>query len=133
MITTSWVMNRLTAALLAAMFLAVGCSGGGGTSSGGGSTVPPTPKSVLISWNANHESAVNRVGGGYKVYYATTPGFVLGNATSVDVPYVSGATAPTSRVLTLLPGTYYIKVTAYSALNPSGGTASSELPIVVPN
>lgn len=81
---------------------------------------------VQVSWNANREKAVNSSGGGYKVYYSTSPGFNLTAATVVTVPYVSGALSPTSLTLSnLLIGTYYFKIVAFSALNPIGGTSGS--------
>ena len=106
-----------TAVLLAAC-------GGGGTS-------------VQVSWTANREAAVNKSGGGYKVYYSKTPGFDIGSASSVNVPYQSGATAPTSSKLSLSSGTYYIKVVAYSSIvGPSGAASNSqpsaEVSVVVP-
>lgn len=83
--------------------------------------------SVDVTWTANREKAVNMAGGGYKVYYSRTSGFDISSATFVDVPYVSGATAPTTRTFTnLLYGTTYFKVVAYSALNAPGSTSGSQ-------
>ena len=96
---------------------------------------------VNISWSANPETAVNRPDGGYKVYYSSTSGFNLsdGGVTEIDVPYNLGPTAPTSTQIQLLPGTYYIRIIAYSALNAPPGTtggsssiATSEITLVVP-
>ena len=94
---------------------------------------------VEVSWTANLETAVNTTGGGYRVYYGTHPGFSTSSASSVDVPYVSGASTPTSVKLTgLHSGIYYFKVVAYSALNPPGGSTgstsspSSEISISLP-
>ncbi|MFP4611187.1 MAG: hypothetical protein ACLFQT_09210 [Thiohalophilus sp.] len=101
--------------------LLAGCGGDGG---GGDST--PTESTVAVSWDANRESGVNSSGGGYRVYHSTTSGFDIGSADFVDVPYVSGSSAPTSTELTLSSGTHYIKVVAYSALNPSGSAPSDE-------
>lgn len=97
-------------------------------------------KMVQITWNSNPETAVNRSGGGYKLFYSSTSGFSPGDsgATEITVPYVSGATAPTITSISLLPGTYYICVAAYSALNApgmSGGstsTASTQTTLIVP-
>lgn len=81
---------------------------------------------IAVSWNANKEKAVNSAGGGYRVYYSTTSGFNPGTASYVDVPYVAGATAPTTTNLTnFMAGTYYFKIIAYSALNPPGQTGGS--------
>ena len=98
---------------------------GGGPNPSTGSTY-----NVKVSWNANRESAVNATGGGYVIYYGKSQGFVPSTASSVVVPYVSGATAPTSGEITNLPaGTYYVEVVAFSKLNsPSksnGGSNSS--------
>jgi hypothetical protein len=89
---------------------------------------------IQISWDENPETAVNRAGGGYKVYYSSISGFNPGDAsvTEIIVPYVSGASAPTSVVTPLSPGIYYIRIAAYSALNPpgssGGGSSSSASP-----
>lgn len=115
----------LMTALLSASLLFVACGGGGG---GGGSQ---TTASVQVSWTANRETAVNNPGGGYKVYYSPTAGFAIGSANVVDVPY-AGAAVPTTTNLTLTSGTHYIKVVAYSALNPAGSAPSSETAVTVP-
>jgi hypothetical protein len=99
-----------------------------------------TTYTVQVSWNANPETAVNRAGGGYKIHHSTSSGFKPGDAdvTEVNVPYTSGALAPTLVNLELEPGTYYIRLAAYSALNSpwsSGGsmsTASSQITRTVP-
>jgi hypothetical protein len=79
--------------------------------------------SFQVSWTANRESAVNREGGGYRVYYSTQSNFDLSQTTYVDVPYVSGSSAPTSATVSGLdPGTYHIKVVAYSALDAGGAS-----------
>lgn len=86
----------------------------------------PSP-TVTINWTANREKAVNSAGGGYIVYYSTINGFDPADAIgSKTVPYVSGATAPTTTTInTLMAGTYYFKIVAYSALNPIGGSSGS--------
>ncbi|HED16234.1 MAG TPA: hypothetical protein ENI64_05400 [Gammaproteobacteria bacterium] len=115
-------------ALAMLLSLVTACGGGGGTSE-----PPPRPTqqvNILVSWNANRETAVNTNGGGYRVYYATTAGLALTDpaVTMTDVPYISGSTVPTSTTLSVQSGNrYYFKVTAYSALNrvgQSGGTES---------
>lgn len=87
-----------------------------------------TVQTISLSWNANRETAVNSAGGGYTVYYSTASGFSIGDTgvTTVDVPYVSGAQAPTSTAITLVSSTYYFKIVAYSALNPPGGSSGSQ-------
>lgn len=91
-----------------------GCGGGGG----GGSPAPtPTSHTVNISWAANREAAVNTAGGGYTV--------AISGQSPINVPYVSGPAAPTTTAATLMTGSYSVTVTAYSALNPPGGTTGS--------
>ncbi len=85
-----------------------------------------TSPSIQVSWTANRETAVNKAGGGYKVYYSTSPGVNISTAAFVDVPYVAGPTSPTTVTIgNLLVGTYYFKVVAYSALNIVGGSGGS--------
>lgn len=111
-----------------------GCGGSNGVSVNPPSQPPSaTPRNVTISWAQNRESAVNRAGGGYRVYYSTTAGFSLSNGTQISVPYLSGSAAPTSTTVSLVPGTYYVRVVAYSNLNTTGSAASVELQVVVPN
>ncbi|MDZ7661832.1 hypothetical protein [Thiohalophilus sp.] len=111
---------RILLILLA--LLIAGCS----NDSGGGSNSTST---VVVNWDANRESGVNTTAGGYRVYYSTTAGFDIDSADFVDVPYESGDTAPTSTTLTLPSQTHYIKVVAYSALNPQGSAASEEIAV----
>jgi hypothetical protein len=115
--------------LVGSISLLAACGGGGG---GGGSVPVPDGGDFLISWDANREFSVNSPGGGYRVYYSTNPGFDISTAYIVDVPFVSGSTAPTSIVTPLYRGTNYIKVVAYSALNTAGSQPSQESSIDVP-
>lgn len=82
---------------------------------------------IRLSWDANLETAVQRAGGGYKVYYSAVSGFNPGDGgvTEIDVPYVSGALAPTSIVAPFDPGIYYLRIAAYSLLNPPGAAGGS--------
>jgi hypothetical protein len=109
------------------------CSGKGG----GISTPPATSphlRNVTLSWAANHESAVNRSGGGYRVYYSATPGFALASVQPIDVPWSSGSHTPTSTTVSVMSGSnYYAKVVAYSSLNLAGSNPSSEYSFFVPN
>jgi hypothetical protein len=94
----------------------IGCDSGP-QDGNGGPDIPEGPGStstITVNWNANHESLVNAPGGGYRVYYSTTPGFTVnGPGVSMkEVPYESGALSPTSTELTLEDGTWYIKVCA---------------------
>lgn len=104
-----------------------------GTSTTTTSTDVSTSKTILVAWSPNRETAVNTTGGGYKVYYSSTDPLVpVLTSSVVNVPYVSGALAPTTTELTsLTSGTYYVKVVAYSARNTTGST-SAVSSLVVP-
>lgn len=113
-----------------------GCGGGGDGSS---PNINPNPSpiddslsNVKISWTANRETAVNSPGGGYRVYYASTPGFSPTEGTVINVPYTSAPLSPTSTVISLSSGTYYFRVVAYSSLNSNGSEPSQEESITVP-
>jgi hypothetical protein len=80
---------------------------------------------VSVSWTANLEKAVNTTGGGYVVAYSQNPSADYAEADKVTVPYISGPTAPVTATINIPPGTYYIKIYAFSALNPPGGSAGS--------
>ncbi|BAU50255.1 hypothetical protein SVA_3721 [Sulfurifustis variabilis] len=121
--------------LAAVWCLLAGCSGGGGGSAGGGdpSLAVAGVGNVRVSWAPNRETAVNGPGGGYRVYHAPSPDFALDGAEGVvDVPYASGARAPTAAILSLPSGTHYLKVVAYSTINPTGSGPSAEIAVVVP-
>ncbi|MBN1113769.1 MAG: hypothetical protein JXA66_00370 [Oligoflexia bacterium] len=90
--------------------------------------------SVLISWTANKESAVNKSGGGYMVYYSQTQGFGVNDAgvQAVDVPYVTGSTSPVSASIDVESGkTWYVRVAAYATYGAGKvySTASEEASI----
>jgi hypothetical protein len=110
-----------------------------GTLTSGGSTASPTPtaapgpsRNVRVTWTANREKAVNMAGGGYRVYYSVNNNFLISAASSIDVPYTAGPTAPTAVTIpSLTSGTWYIKVVGYSATN-STGTVSSQAVVNVP-
>ena len=95
---------------------------------------------LKLAWDANPETAVNSAGGGYRVYYSSNSGFnpVDGGVTEVNVPYTSGATAPTTVVIPLGSGTYFVRLAAYSALNAPGttgvsiSTATPQISLTVP-
>ena len=128
-------LNRIVI-LLATLVLA-SCGGGGSDSP---PLVPPTLTIVNVSWDANRETAVNDIGGGYIVYYSTSTGFNITDAgvTIVDVPFVAPPTAPTSISLQLSSGQYYFRIVAYSSLTApwgSGGSTSApsaQISLVVP-
>lgn len=80
---------------------------------------------VNVTWTANPETAVNTTGGGYVVAYSQNPDASYSQADKLTVPYVSGPTAPVSATINIPPGTYYIKIYAYSALNPAGSSSGS--------
>jgi ABC-type glycerol-3-phosphate transport system substrate-binding protein len=105
---------RLTAFALIALAQLSGCGGGGG---GGTSGPPPGPHTVTLAWAPNHEKGVNSAGGGYHVSISGQP--------MINVPYVSGPTAPTSTVTILQTGTYTVTVTAFATLDAQGGSAGS--------
>ena len=110
------------------MFLVVlsGC----GSGEGGSSATPGANRSVTLAWAPNHETGVNSAGGGYQVAISGQP--------TINVPYTSGLTAPTSTVVTLHSGRYRMTVSAYAALDAQGGAtggrseASTPLTVIVP-
>lgn len=121
-------MRQVAAALLCAVgFAACGGGAGGSEASSAMTTVTVGPGAVVIRWEANRESGVNRAGGGYRVYRDSTTVFDPATATVLDIPYP----APPQAILNATPGTYYIKLTAYSALNPAGSAASPVTKLVV--
>lgn len=72
---------------------------------------------MTLSWAANREAGVNGAGGGYTVSISGQP--------AIDVPWVSGPRAPTTRNVTLRTGSYTVTVTAYAALDAQGGDTGS--------
>lgn len=80
---------------------------------------------VSVSWAANLEKAVNTTGGGYVVAYSQSPSAGYDEADKLTVPYVSGPTAPVTATINIPPGTYYIKIYAFSALNAPGSSTGS--------
>lgn len=99
--------------VLSASVLIVSCSGGGGSS-------PPvviTSHSVNLNWAPNHESGVNKAGGGYLVSISGQPTFT--------VPYVSGLTTSTTASVALNTGSYSVTVRAYAALDAQGSTTGT--------
>lgn len=100
---TKKLINLIFFFCMTGIVLISGCSKGGGGSS----------KNVAVTWNANKDTTVNTVGGGYLVYYSDQQGFDISSANSVDVPYTSGASTPTSTTLNLSTGNWYIVVVAY--------------------
>jgi len=105
---------RLYTLVLSTLFI-VSCGGGGGGTPPAGSTGTPQTLNVTVSWTANNEAKVNTTGGGYTVYYSQSSGFNIGDAgvTPITVPYAAGATSPTSTVIPLSSGTYYVRVAAF--------------------
>ncbi len=110
---------RLSAIALFAWIMITGCSSSKIEAKG----VKGVSADVTLSWT-NREKDVNRAGGGYRIYHSTTANFSLTGLTPVDLPYVSGATAPNTYTYSQLsPGVHYFKIIAYSAL---GGGQTSE-------
>ena len=109
--------------VVGSLFLAVLSSCGGVSRSGasgaspGPGTAPPSPRTVTLVWAANHEKGVNSAGGGYRVSISGQP--------TINVPYVSGPTAPTSTVTTLQTGTYTATVAAFAMLDAQGGSTGN--------
>ncbi len=96
---------------------------------------------IQVSWLTNKEKGVNQLGGGYRVYYSTSPGIdtTSPSATFVNVPYVSGANTPTSITFNnFLVGSYHFKIVAYSNISSYGATGgttsepSSEFSVSLP-
>lgn len=94
------------------MVVVSSCGGGDG-----GSSPPPGNHTVTLAWAANHERGVNSPGGGYQVAISGRP--------TINVPFTSGLTAPTSTVTTLWTGTYTVTVSAFAALDAQGGSSGS--------
>jgi hypothetical protein len=90
--------------------------------------------SFNVNWAANREAAVNKAGGGYKVYYGVQPGFNLTTAPFVSVPYVSGPSAPTTATVSgVAAGNYYVRIVAYSSLaSGASSSPSAEFSITIP-
>ncbi len=82
-----------------------------------GSSKPVTNHQVTLTWAANHESGVNQAGGGYRI--------AISGLAPIDVPYVSGPSAPTTKDVTLSTGSYTVTVSAYAALDAQGGATGS--------
>ncbi len=97
-------------------------------------TATPTPippsYAVTLSWASNHESGINSAGGGYQVSVSGQP--------TINVPYTSGPTAPTTTTFSLHEGTYIVSIRAYAMLDPRGGNtgslsaASQSIIVIVP-
>jgi len=126
-------MRRLNIFLviILAVFITTGCNASSSSSDDSEDSAADGAKTaVVITWDANREQGVNQAGGGYRVSYSLTS--TTHSIAPVNVPWVSGSTAPTSTILNLAAGTYYVSVTAYSALNPTGSLLSSETTVTVP-
>jgi hypothetical protein len=122
------VRRSVATSLLIVLSGIVLCSCGGGGGGGSSTPRPITNHDVTISWAANHETGVNSAGGGYRVAISGHP--------AIDVPYVSGPTAPTSAPpITLQTGTYTVTVTAFAALDTqglaSGSVSAASQPLTV--
>lgn len=117
---------------LALALLLAACGGGGGASAPAVASDCSSPCALTLSWSANREAGVNAAGGGYHVYYATSPNTALAQATRETVAYDPGlGQTPTSTALQFAAGTWYLRVVAFSALNPAGSAPSAELALVV--
>lgn len=100
--------------------------------------VPAVTYPMDVAWTASKESDVNSTGGGYRVYYSTVTPVSTTGSSYQDVPYASGAAAPTNVRMRLPAGSYYLRVVAYSSFNPDGlaegnlSAGSSEVTVTVP-
>lgn len=122
---------QLCIPLVLALLLAA-CGGGGGGSAPAVASDCSSPCALTLNWSANREAGVNAAGGGYHVYYAANPNVALDQATRVTVAYDPGlGQTPTSTALQFAAGTWYIRVVAFSSLNPAGSAPSAELALVV--
>lgn len=104
-----------------------GCGGSGGSGA--------ARHAVRVSWNASREAAVNSPGGDYHVFYSRDPSFQPGDRRvgEADVPFQAGSSkAPTSATLDLGSGSWTIRVQAYSALTPPGGSGGSTSALSAP-
>src|SRR5208337_4272059 len=113
---------------LALISFTLSSCGEGGNSSSAGATYP-----VTLTWGANRESGVNSAGGGYQVSVSSQA-----TITTMNVPFVSGPSAPTWTTVLLNPGNYTVTVRAYAALDAQGGStgslsgASAPITVIVP-
>lgn len=115
-----WLTQSLSiAVLLLTLGTQVACEekGAGSTSTDSGS-VPP--KSITVSWTANHAKQVSEAGGGYLVYIAPVE-LALTSATPISVANPGDGSHITSTTTTLKPGTYNFAVKAF------GSDGTSEL------
>lgn len=87
---------------------------------------------LSVSWDPPHaREMVNVAGGGHRIYYTSQKGTVSTSSNKVDVPMSQSSTG--GMISGLSSGcTYYVRVQAYSALNPAGGVLSDEFSIQVP-
>lgn len=130
---TQWLKNSFALSLLAVACLPACATKGKSTPAGVTSapTITGVPRNVVLTWTANREKAVNTTGGGYKVYYSQSAGFSIPGGNAIDVPYSSGASAPTTTTVRLSPGVYYFRVAAYSAMKPLS-SGSTQLTVTIP-
>lgn len=94
------------------------------------------PCSVLLSWDANREKAVNSAGGGYKIYYSTDSDFQITDSgvTIIDIPCTPPDPLPTFKSIAFpSKGTWYVRVAAYSSLNGGSTSAPTAVKIVKVN
>jgi hypothetical protein len=104
---------RFAALLLFGVGLLAACGGAEGGGGGGRSGSHP----VTLAWAPSRESGVNRTGGGYQIAISGQP--------ALDVPYVSGSSAPTSTTAKLPTGSYTVTVRAYAPLDAQGGSTGT--------
>lgn len=87
-------------------------------------------KAMTVAWTPSRSYEVNDAsGGGHKVYYRPS-GVAEADAMIIDVPNTQSKNSVT------IPGlgscSYYVKVKGYSAINPGGGSLSTQKSITIP-
>ncbi len=92
--------------------------------------------SVTVTWPASRSYEVNNAsGGGHVVYYFNSSGFTT-STTGVRSVTVLNTESTTSKTLTGLTSggvcTYYVKIKAFSAINGTGTSLSSESSVTIP-
>ena len=77
-----------------------------------------SPRNVTVSWDALREKGVNATGGGYKIYAWRKNTFE--SAQQVGEVAFDGSSVPTTATIGLTPGSWYVWVVGYTAMNPKG-------------
>jgi hypothetical protein len=110
-------MRRRRAAVSLVPFLLLACSSPSRPPAPNCDTAQNACAVVALTWDANRETGVNAPGGGYRIS--------IGGQPDIDVPYVSGPSAPTSTSVRLPSGSYTAVIRAYAALDKQGGSGGT--------